>query len=311
MTKTRRPSTRTLKSAEPSPLHAELAARILRSLHDQGMGVGHHLVEQDLCRQLGVSRTPIRGALKLLAQQGCVKRRAYRGFILLKPVTELTRVEPPNPQEEEDQQLFVAIARACNTGKLPVDVAQNQLVRLFDAKLTAVMRVLRRMAELRLVERKPGIGWSFMPSIDSSRMRSDSYNFRRAIEPAALLAATFKLDREWASQSLVRHLEFRRAPWRDTLTVEFYEMNSEFHEQLARCSGNRYMLSAVQRQIQLGTFMNHQWVYGAERVLASIDEHLAILNALAANRNQDAAVIMEGHLLASRRATDAFEKRSE
>ena len=311
MTKTPRPGTRTLKSAEPSPLHAELAARILRALHDQGMGVGHHLVEQDLCRQLGVSRTPIRGALKLLAEQGCVKGRAYRGFILLKPVTELTRVEPPDPQEEADQQLFVAIARARNSGKLPVDVAQQELVRLFDVRLSAVMRVLRRMAELGLVERKPGIGWSFMPSIDSSRARSDSYTFRRAIEPAALLAPTFKLDREWARQSLVRHLEFRRAPWRDSRAAEFYEMNSKFHEQLARCSGNPFMLSAVQRQIQLRTFMNYHWVYGAERVLASIDEHLAILHALAANRNQDAAVIMEGHLLASRRVTDAFEKGAE
>jgi len=307
----RRPSTQTLKSAAPSPLHAELAARILRSLHDQGMGVGHHLVEQDLCRQLRVSRTPIRGALRLLAQQGCVKGRAYRGFILLKPVTELARVEPPNSQEEADQQLFVAIARARNTGKLPMNVAQKELVRLFDARLTAVMRVLRRMAELGLVERKPGIGWSFMPAIVSSRTRSDSYGFRRAIEPAALLAPTFELDRKWARESIVRHLEFRRTPWRDTHAVEFCAMNSEFHEQLARCSGNRYMLSAVQRQIQLGTVMNYQWMHDARRVLASIDEHLAILNALAANRNQEAAVIMAGHLLANRRATEVFEKGSE
>ena len=41
MTETRCPSTHRLKSAEPSSLHAELAARSLRSLHDQGMGVGH------------------------------------------------------------------------------------------------------------------------------------------------------------------------------------------------------------------------------------------------------------------------------
>lgn len=298
----RRPST--LKTAEPSLLHAELAARILRSLHDQGMGVGHHLVEQDLCRQLGVSRTPIRAALKLLAEQGCVKGRAYRGFILLKPVTDLTRAEPPDPQEEEVQQLFVAIARARSSGKLPVDVAQQELVRLFDVKLATVLRVLHRMAELGLVERKPGIGWSFLPSIDPGRTQSDSYTFRRAIEPAALLAPTFELDREWARQSVARHLEFRQTPWGDTRASEFHELNSQFHEQLARCSGNRYMLSAVQRQIQLHTFMNHQWVHGTERLLASIDEHLAILYALLANRNQDAAVIMEGHLLASRRAND-------
>src|ERR1700745_3874393 len=86
--------TQPVKSAEPSSLHTELAARILRSLHDQGAGVGHHLVEQELCRQLGVSRTPIRGALKLLADRGCMEARAKRGFILLKPATEFARVQP-------------------------------------------------------------------------------------------------------------------------------------------------------------------------------------------------------------------------
>jgi DNA-binding GntR family transcriptional regulator len=263
-------------------------------------------VEQDLCRQFGVSRTPIRGALKLLADQGCVEARANRGFILLEPVKDVANSEPVDPQDEEDKQLFIAIAKARNTGKLPVEVAQQEIVRMFGARLPTVLRVLRQMSELGLVERKPGNGWSFMASIDSSRTRSESYAFRRAIEPAVLLQPTFQLDREWAKESRAKHLEFRRKPWRDTLAVKFYEVNSDFHEQLARFSGNRYMLSAVQRQIQLRTFMNYQWVYGVERVQASIDEHLAILTALEANRNQDAAVLMEGHLLASRRVNETI-----
>jgi DNA-binding GntR family transcriptional regulator len=309
--KTRRPSAKTQKSSDPSPLQAELAARILRSLHEQGAGPGHHLVEQDLCRQFGVSRTPVRGALKLLAEDGRVESRANRGFILLKPVTDAAASEPLDPQDEEDQQLFIAIAKARNTGKLPVEVAQQEVVRMFDAKLPTVLRVLRQMSDLGLVERKPGNGWSFMASIDSSRTRSESYAFRRAVEPAMLLQTTFQLDREWAKESRAKHMEFRRKPWRDTLAVKFYEINSDFHEQLARCSGNRYMLSAVQRQIQLRTFMNYQWVYGVERVQASIDEHLAILSALEANRNHDAAVLMEGHLLASRRVNEQIPQVPE
>src|ERR1700722_16181230 len=309
--KTRRASAKTAKPSEASPLQAELAGRILRSLHEQGAGAGHHLVEQDLCRQFGVSRTPIRGALKLLADQGCVEARANRGFVLLKPVTRVPAIQPVDPQDEEDKQLFVAIARARNTGKLPVEVAQQEVVRLFDVKLPTVLRVLRQMSELGLVERKPGNGWSFMASIASPSTRSERYAFRRAIEPAVLLQPTFQLDREWAQQSRARHLEFRRKPWRDTLAVKFYEVNSDFHEQLARCSGNRYMLSAVQRQIQLRTFMNYQWVYGVERVQASIDEHLGILSALEADRNQDAAVLMEGHLLASRRVNESIPQVPE
>jgi DNA-binding GntR family transcriptional regulator len=199
MVKTRRASAKTAKFSDPSPLQAELAGRILRSLHEQGAGAGHHLVEQDLCRQFGVSRTPVRGALKLLADDGRVEARANRGFILLKPVTAVSDSDPVDPQDEEDKQLFIAIAKARNTGKLPVEVAQQEVVRMFDAKLPTVLRVLRQMSELGLVERKPGNGWSFMASIDSTRTRSESYAFRRAIEPAVLLQPTFQLDREWAS----------------------------------------------------------------------------------------------------------------
>ena len=53
-----------------SRLQAELARRILRLLKEQGAQPGHHLVELDLCRSFGVSRTPVRGALKLLAADG-------------------------------------------------------------------------------------------------------------------------------------------------------------------------------------------------------------------------------------------------
>jgi DNA-binding GntR family transcriptional regulator len=309
--KTRRASAKTQKSLDPSPLQAELAARILRSLHEQGAGAGHHLVEQDLCSQFGVSRTPVRGALKLLAQDGRVESRANRGFILLKPVTDISNTDLIDPQDEEDKQLFIAVAKARNTGKLPVEVAQQEIVRIFDAKLPTVLRVLRQMSELGLVERKPGNGWSFSASIDSARTRSESYAFRRAVEPAMLLQPTFQLDREWAKQSRAKHLEFRRKTWRDTLAVKFYEINSDFHEQLARSSGNRYMLSAVQRQIQLRSFMNYHWVYGVERVQASIDEHLAILSALEADRNRDAAVLMESHLLASRRVNETIPQVPE
>jgi DNA-binding GntR family transcriptional regulator len=57
--------------------------------------------------------------------------------------------------------------------------------------------------------------------------------------------------------------------------------------------------------------MNYQWVYGVERVLASIDEHLAILTALEAGRHRDASVLMEGHLLASRRTNELLAQVPE
>lgn len=286
----------------PSRLQSDLANRILRMLNERCAGPGYRLVELDLCREFNVSRTPIRGALRLLAQQGRVEARAHRGFVLKDSVQTVPKEQPVDPLREEEQRLFIAIARARNNGTLPRHCAQQEMVRLFDAKLTTLVRVLRELAELGMVERKPGNGWTFTSSIDSERAQQDSYAFRRIIEPAGLLEPTFELDVEWLERARARHLQFRKRQWRDTLAIEFYEMNSDFHEQLARCSGNRFLLSTVQRQNQLRTFLNYHWVHGVERVIESIEEHLGIIDALAERRNDRAHRLMLDHLESSSHA---------
>ncbi|MES2288111.1 MAG: GntR family transcriptional regulator [Pseudomonadota bacterium] len=283
-------------SPRASRLQADLAGRILRMLKEQGAGPGHHLVELDLCRHFDVSRTPVRGALKLLAEQGAVEARANRGYVLRGPVTQAPDIDVPSAEDEEDQRLFIAIAEARNQKRMPDQCSQLEVARLFGAKLPSVVRVLRKLAELGLVERKPGNGWSFSMPINSGSARAESYAFRMIIEPAGMLEETFELNREWLDRSRSRHLAFRKRRWRETLAVEFFEINSDFHEQLARCSGNRYFLDAVQRQNKLRSFLNIHWVNGPDRVVESIDEHLEILDKLDKGENRLAHDLMIEHL---------------
>ncbi len=284
------------KQFVPSRLQANLARRILQWLKEQDAAPGCHLVEKDLCERFGVSRTPIRGALTLLGEQGMVEARANRGFILREPIKDIAEEGPLRVKDEDSKRLFIAIAQARNNGTLPDVVPQQEFVRRFDARMPTVVQVLRQMAELGLAERKEGNGWSFAASIDSAKAQADSYAFRRAVEPAMLLQATFQLDHAWAEKTKEAHLAIRHRKWRDTDAVEFYEINADFHEHLARCSGNRYMLTAVQRQTQLRRFLNYQWDYGVKRVQESIDEHLEILAALEAGWNDKAAALMLHHL---------------
>ena len=283
----------------PSRLQANLARRILQLLKEQGAGPGHHLVEQEFCQKFGVSRTPVRGALKLLEAQGTAEARTNRGFVLVEPIKDIADEGPLRVKDEEAKKLFVAIAHARNTGTLPDEVPQQEFIRRFDTRLPIVVQVLRQMAELGLVERKEGNGWSFAASIHTTQAQAESYAFRRALEPAMLTQPGFQLDRAWADKTREAHLAFRRKRWRATDAVEFYEVNADFHEQLARCSNNRYILNAVQRQIQLRRFLNYQWEYGVKRVHESVDEHLEILAALENGWNDKAAALMMHHLTTS------------
>jgi DNA-binding GntR family transcriptional regulator len=294
------PSPKIGKRPKASRLQAELARKILRLLKEQAAQPGHHLVELDLCGAFGVSRTPVRGALKLLAAQGIVTTRGGRGFLLAKMPA---ATDEDEGEDEEDQRLFEALARARSTSKLADQFTQQEMVRCFDAKLGAVMRVLRHLAELGLVERKPGNGWAFVA--DPGRILNESYAFRRALEPQMLLQPGFRLDRGWAERARSQHNKLRKKPWRAGDGATFHAVNAEFHEALARCSGNRAMLKAVQRQNQLRDFLIGQWEYPVEQVHSAIDDHLEILAALEAGYADKAAALMLHHLTQSQSQNEA------
>ena len=92
--KARKPRLRVVRSG----LHEEAAQR-LRSLIIRGdLAPGEALVKSDLCDALGVSRTPLREALKLLAAEGLVELRLNRSSIVA-PI-----------RREEIDDLFEAVA---------------------------------------------------------------------------------------------------------------------------------------------------------------------------------------------------------
>jgi DNA-binding GntR family transcriptional regulator len=57
---------------KPSSLHAQLANQVLEYLATRDLPPNSHVPEPELCERFHVSRTPVRGALKLLCEQGYV-----------------------------------------------------------------------------------------------------------------------------------------------------------------------------------------------------------------------------------------------
>lgn len=277
--------------AQTPPLHADLAARILRQLAAEGAQPGKRLVELELCAAFGVSRTPVRGALKLLAAQGLVRAGEGRGYVLAK----LPAALPEAAEDSDEARLFDALADARARGRLAGSFTQQEIVRRFKARLSTVLAVLRELAELGVLERKAGNGWAFT----ADAVLGESYAFRRALEPQMLLQPGFKLDRAWAEKSRLAHQALKTRAWTREAGAAFHALNADFHEQLARLSGNRTMARAIGRQNRLRRFLGRAWDYPREQVMSAIDDHLEILAALEAGYADKAAALMLHHLTTS------------
>jgi len=64
------------------PLHEEVTSRIRDMIVESKLAPGERIQEMQLAQQLGVSRTPIREALKVLTSEGLVELLPLRGAIV-------------------------------------------------------------------------------------------------------------------------------------------------------------------------------------------------------------------------------------
>lgn len=63
----------------PATLHGEILTRLRDHLVEGGVADGARIPEKDLCELFGISRTPLREALKVLAAEGLVELLPNRG----------------------------------------------------------------------------------------------------------------------------------------------------------------------------------------------------------------------------------------
>lgn len=293
-------------TASPSPLHVLLANRILSWLQVRRLPPAHHLAESALCEHFKVSRTPVRAALALLEQQGYVRHVPRRGYF----TTEHPEGAGYALPEAEEERLYLTIAEDRVTRRLPAQVSEAELARRYQVSKRVLTHVLQRLLREGLVERRPGRGWMFAPVLDSQQAHDESYRFRIALEPLALLEPMFALDEAAAARSEEKHRAIVEGRVRAITPVELFEMNAEFHEIIAAGAQNRFFLQAVQQQNRLRRFVNYHWIYGPERALRTCREHLAVLAAIRAGDRVWAATLLRQHLESTGRVSPYEEGTS-
>lgn len=283
--------------AKPSGLHLSLARRIAALAAERRWPAGFHLREMEIAREFEVSRTPVRAAFGVLAGQGLVENRTNQGFFLSRDGAELEAAERSLPAAQEEDVLQ-AILRDREAGRLPEQLIETDLLEAYGIGRSGLRKVLLRLAEDGLVKRRRGHGWSFVPSLASSQAREESYRFRLIIECMGLQEPGFRVDKHQFARSRAAHEAFIADLHRSPSVERFFAINAGFHAMLATCSGNRFLLQAMEAQNALRRLTDYA-DYGeldADALLKSCREHLAILDALEQGDINWAVILMRQHL---------------
>lgn len=287
-----------------SDLQARIARDLLHLLADGEIGQGDHLRELDLCDRFGVSRSPVRAALNFLQDLGALQKQANKGFFVAVDGTRSRELIGQIP-EDDDEKIKAQIARDWFNGDVASEVSEGEIRTRYKLGKIAASRVLTALAEDGVVSRMPGYGWKFEPTLNTASAHDESYDFRMIVEPASILSAQFRFDHQKAASLRRRHrqvLHFRNKPD----LAEVIRLDEDFHDFIARCSGNRFVEQALAQQNRLRRLMEFQSLIDAGRLTASCLEHMEILDHLEAGNRNKAAEAMLQHLQRAKESRPDF-----
>lgn len=293
----------TAKTPVPTPsptgLGPVLARRVLELISRDEVAVGDRLKEQALADALGVSRSPVRKAMQYLETLGALASTPNRGFHIALPAEALRRLALPT-DDESDEAVYMRLVEDRLNGQLADEVSEAALMQRYDLTRLQLQRVLNRLAREHLADRKPGRGWQFRPLLNSLSSHRESYRFRMALEPAALLEPGYRVDRALFEQVRRQQRQLLNGGIERWTAAERFRAGAEFHEALVACSGNSLMLDALRRVNEQRRVIEYHSQTGSkqdrERMRRQCQEHLQLLDLLEAGERMEAAHMLRQHL---------------
>jgi len=280
-------------------LQNSIAAQILEVIQAEGLAVGAHLPAQMLVDRLRVSRSPVNEALQQLRDKGVLERVRNRGYFVARTVdVSATQAAAALGLDEQDTatSVYFRIADDLLRGELPTSFTESLMRSRYDLTQTQLNAVLGRIANEGWAERKQGYGWEFSSMMTTPDTLLQSYRLRLALEPAALLEPTYRLD----PATLAR---CRQAEWHlldggiQTDTADqLHDRGVRFHEAIVEASGNPFFIDTVRRVNRVRRLLSYRSMKDRKRYRQHCEQHLYVLELLEQERNEDASRALREHL---------------
>lgn len=276
--------------------HTGLAKQVLEQARNRRLRPGDHMPEQVFASACGVSRTPLRGAYKILEENNYIERRHSHGYFLVADLdTDFGAME--SRLDAAKGSLADAILADRAARRLDDDLSVTFLLRRYSSTRAAVLNALEILQQDGIIDHGPGQSWSFRPLLDTPNAVTDSLQFRLILEPAAILAPNFSLDLIKARQ--VR-LGLQAALSGRIGNAAFHKLDTDFHSLIAMGSGNRFAKDALLAHHRLRRITQKDLSTPEFRLRQANEEHLTILDSLERRQFDVAADQLVLHLRLSR-----------
>jgi len=281
-----------------SDLHHELVGRISEHVRLSAPSGDLLLRESALARMLGVSRTPVRAALHDLVSIGILQARASGGYTVVK-IPSADAPTPPSTALADGP--YSRMLRDIILNAVPAPVSESELMRRYEAGRGEILKALRRLVREGLAEPLAGRGWSFIPFGRDQMMRS--YHLRLILEPSILLDPGYRADRDALLTTRSDHEAALPLLGRRRAGYDMFEIDADFHELLARGSGNELIVDIIRRQNRIRRLAEYVSYSRVGRIRQSMMEHISIIDAILESRLGEASRLLQVHLTTSRDET--------
>jgi DNA-binding GntR family transcriptional regulator len=279
-----------------SSLTAQLASQILDHIRSNDLPRGQHLPSQALADTCRVSRAPINSAFKFLENLGVLRFESNRGYFLAADAKQLAALNLLADEEGDEDESYFEIAEDRLSGKLPAQVTESELMRLYRLPRSRLVKILSKIAQEGWIERLPGHGWEFRPTLTDRSSYEAAYRFRASIESAALLEPGFKIDRDAFREAREQQQALLETDLQKLSRARLFRINTELHETIVACSGNEFFVDALKRVNRLRRLIEYRVTVDRSRLHRQCREHLQILDLLEAGKLTEASAFLRQHI---------------
>lgn len=276
-------------------LALQLAPKVIGMVRARSMRAGEPLREQTFAQALGVSRSPIRRVFALLAEWDLATQEPNRGYFLKQDAGDIQESAFPLASDPFED-FYLRVVDDILAGEIPAQFFEAQLLRRYDVPRGQLLKVLNRLAGEAMVERKPGQGWELKDFVHSTTAHIQSYRFRMAIEPAALLEPGYQVNQTAFAQARQQQQALIDGGINTLSRAQLFQIGAQFHELIVQCSGNVFFIDALRQQNQLRRFMGYKANIDRSRLVTQCQEHIHLLDLIESGRREEAAQFLWRHL---------------